>query len=66
MLTHLRLGLYTLASDSLQEKIVALLNENDVAPAFAIPNQDGTTTTLEQYLGKSVVLWWYPKANTPG
>ena len=45
---------------------MALLNVNDVAPAFAIPNQDGTTTTLEQFQGKNVILWWYPKADTPG
>ena len=45
---------------------MALLNENDVAPAFSIPNQDGTAKTLEQYAGKNVVLWWYPKADTAG
>lgn len=38
----------------------------DTAPAFSVQNQDGDTVTLDQYRGKSVVLWWYPKADTPG
>ena len=43
-----------------------LLNESEAAPAFSIPNQDGTPTSLVQYRGKWVLLWWYPKADTPG
>ena len=45
---------------------MALLNESDVAPAFDIPNQDGSAISLDQFKGKHVVLWWYPKANTTG
>ena len=45
---------------------MALLNANDNAPAFSVPNQDGELRTLEDYRGKHLVLWWYPKANTPG
>ena len=29
-------------------------------------NQQGAVTTLDQYKGHHVVLWWYPKADTPG
>ena len=36
------------------------------APAFSTPNQDGTPTTLDQFAGRWLVLWWYPKADTPG
>ena len=43
-----------------------LLNVGDQAPAFSLPNQTGTPTTLEQYRGHNLVLWWYPKADTPG
>ncbi len=43
-----------------------MLNENELAPAFDIPNQDGTPTSLEQFRGQNVLLWWYPKADTPG
>ena len=43
-----------------------LLSEGSVAPDFAAPNQDGVTTSLGDFRGKWLVLWWYPKADTPG
>ena len=43
-----------------------LLTEGSPAPAFSAPNQDGTTMSLDQFAGKWLVLWWYPKADTPG
>ena len=43
-----------------------LLTEGSPAPAFSVPNQDGVTVSLDQLAGKWVVLWWYPKADTPG
>ncbi|MBO5353857.1 MAG: peroxiredoxin [Lachnospiraceae bacterium] len=36
------------------------------APAFSLPDQNGTIHTLEQYKGKKVVLYFYPKDNTSG
>ncbi len=45
---------------------MALLKTGDLAPAFSMRNQHGAVTTLEQYRGHHVVLWWYPKADTPG
>ena len=45
---------------------MALPNVGDQAPAFSMRNQQGADTTLEQYKGHYVVLWWYPKADTPG
>ncbi|MBI1291817.1 redoxin domain-containing protein [bacterium] len=36
------------------------------APAFALPDQDGKTHKLSDYKGKCVVLYWYPKDDTPG
>ena len=36
------------------------------APAFSLPDQNGTIHTLEEYKGKKVVLYFYPKDNTPG
>ena len=36
------------------------------APAFKLPDQNGATHTLEQYRGKWVVLYFYPKDDTPG
>ena len=36
------------------------------APSFALPDQNGQTHTLEEYRGQKVVLYFYPKDNTPG
>lgn len=36
------------------------------APTFSLPDQDGLTHTLEQYKGKWVILYFYPKDDTPG
>jgi peroxiredoxin len=43
-----------------------MLNVGDRAPDFAVPDQDGKVQRLSDYLGKRVVLWFYPKADTPG
>ena len=36
------------------------------APNFSLPDQNGTIHTLEQYKGKKVILYFYPKDNTAG
>ena len=36
------------------------------APSFSLPDQDGKIVSLEDYKGKKVVLYFYPKDNTPG
>ena len=36
------------------------------APSFVLPDQNGRTHTLEAYRGQKVVLYFYPKDNTPG
>jgi peroxiredoxin Q/BCP len=36
------------------------------APAVSLPSQDGSTVSLKDYHGKWVVLYFYPKDNTPG
>lgn len=38
----------------------------DVAPAISLPDQMGVTHTLEQYKGKWILLYFYPKDSTPG
>ena len=43
-----------------------MLKVGDPAPEFAIPNQNGVTMALQQFRGKNVLFWWYPKADTPG
>ena len=36
------------------------------APDFTLPDKDGNSVSLSDYLGKKVVLYFYPKDNTPG
>lgn len=36
------------------------------APDFSLPDQNGNIHTLEEYRGKKVILYFYPKDNTPG
>ncbi|MGN0154693.1 MAG: thioredoxin-dependent thiol peroxidase [Lachnospiraceae bacterium] len=36
------------------------------APDFALPDQNGKMHTLKEYAGKKVILYFYPKDNTPG
>jgi|TARA_B100000315_G_scaffold90787_1_gene83417 peroxiredoxin Q/BCP len=43
-----------------------MIEAGSLAPAFAMTNQDGAPVKLEDFAGKYVLLWWYPKADTPG
>lgn len=42
------------------------LKEGDKAPDFSVKDQDGNLHSLGNYKGKKVVLFFYPKASTPG
>ena len=44
----------------------SMLNEGDKAPAFSLMNQDNELVSLSDFAGKNVVLWFYPRASTPG
>ena len=43
-----------------------MLNEGDKAPDFTLQNQDGEEVSLSDYSGKHVVVYFYPRADTPG
>ncbi|MBR6642696.1 MAG: peroxiredoxin [Lachnospiraceae bacterium] len=43
-----------------------MLEVGTKAPAFSLPDQNGAVHTLEDYKGKKVVLYFYPKDNTSG
>lgn len=43
-----------------------LIEEGQQAPAFTALNQSGESVSLAQFAGKKVVLYFYPKALTPG
>src|SRR5579864_839494 len=45
---------------------MALIDEGKKAPAFSLKDQDGTLHRLSDFAGKSVVLYFYPKDDTPG
>ena len=42
------------------------LQKGDKAPNFSALDQDGNSHTLSDYSGKKLVVFFYPKANTPG
>ena len=43
-----------------------MLNINDKAPHFTLPDKDGNPVSLSDFLGRKVVLYFYPRDNTPG
>jgi peroxiredoxin Q/BCP len=43
-----------------------LLKVGDKAPDFTLEDQDGKTVTLADFKGQRVLMWFYPKADTPG
>jgi len=43
-----------------------MLQAGTVAPAFELKDHLGRTVKLSDLKGKKVVLWFYPKADTPG
>ena len=43
-----------------------MLNVGDKAPEFSLPDGDGNTVSLSDYSGQKVLVWFFPKASTPG
>ena len=43
-----------------------LLNENAIAPDFSLADETGKVHSLSDYKGKNVLLYFYPKDDTPG
>jgi len=43
-----------------------MLSEGDKAPDFRATADDSRTISLADYHGKSLILYFFPKANTPG
>ena len=42
------------------------LQSGDPAPEFALPDQSGSTVRLEDFRGRTLLVYFYPKADTPG
>jgi peroxiredoxin Q/BCP len=43
-----------------------MISEGDLAPDFALPTDEGKPLRLSSLRGKRVVLFFYPKDDTPG
>ena len=43
-----------------------MLKVGDEAPDFTLPNADNKSVSLSDFSGKKLILWFFPKANTPG
>jgi peroxiredoxin Q/BCP len=45
---------------------MAFLNKGDQAPDFTAKDQDGKMVSLKDFKGQKIILYFYPKADTPG
>src|SRR3954447_16264914 len=43
-----------------------MIEAGENAPQFTLPDQDGEPVSLSDFAGRTVVLYFYPKADTPG
>lgn len=43
-----------------------MLKHGDPAPDFTVQTHEGKTLSLAALKGKKILLWFYPKADTPG
>lgn len=55
-----------LACALLTSPVQAAIRIGEAAPAFALTDQHGKTRTSDEFAGKWLVLYFYPKAGTPG
>ncbi|RZO36536.1 MAG: redoxin domain-containing protein [Rhodospirillaceae bacterium] len=59
-------GIFSRYDKSNGEILMSLITAGADAPDFSLPNQDGKTVKKDDFAGRYVLLWWYPKADTPG
>ncbi len=43
-----------------------MLNEGVKAPDFSLEDHNGKVVSLKDFKGQKVLIWFYPKASTPG
>jgi peroxiredoxin Q/BCP len=55
----------SITGDSIMASTAAL-EANDRAPAFILLNEDSQPVSLKDFSGQNIVLFFYPKADTPG
>lgn len=59
-------GLWKIETRKVPKQDNIMLKEGNKAPDFTGTDQDGGKLKLSDYKGKRVVLWFYPKDDTPG
>jgi thioredoxin-dependent peroxiredoxin len=47
-------------------RITPMIEPGELAPDFTLPGQDGNPVELKSLRGRPVVVYFYPKADTPG
>ena len=55
-----------LANTLLRKEYPLMLKPGEPAPDFTVHTHEGKALSLAQLRGKKVLLWFYPKADTPG
>ena len=45
---------------------MTILTPGDQAPPFSLPDQTGATVSLDDFAGRTLLVYFYPKADTPG
>ena len=55
-----------LAKNLLSERTVVMVEVGQAAPDFELPDQNGEQVRLSELHGQKVVVYFYPKADTPG
>ena len=43
-----------------------MLKVGDKAPDFKVETQEGMSVKLQDFVGKTIIMWFFPKADTPG
>ncbi len=66
MYFHFKNNLKLETKKTFKHKIMTHLKIGDMAPDFSGTDQNGKTHSLADYKGKKLVVFFYPKANTPG
>ena len=59
-------GIVKLVTNSLFRKEFPMRKVGEAAPGFSTADHEGRALTLSGLRGKYVVLWFFPKADTPG
>lgn len=58
--------LYSIGSSEMNGGIIMIAVLGDKAPNFVLPSNEGKQISLAEYVGKNIVLYFYPKDMTPG